>query len=185
MSHARCCAAFGLLHRPADIAADRVVGDVEGAARSELAVEHESGAWAVALCQPRLIEEARAHGPGLVEHRRFHERLHRAPAQRAHRDLTYLDGHRRALCAHELADRARIPAVTGQMLEQRSDAREPERAQALLDLARGDLERRLQPRRPRPAHRRGEQLRTGQAPARCELPRPGPFTRGRGLQRGC
>ena len=75
------------------ISGERVVGDAEAAARVGLAVQQQARAGRVALDQPRLVEERRAHRGAGVEHLGFDERAHSTAAHGARGDAAHLHGY--------------------------------------------------------------------------------------------
>ena len=137
-------------------AAERVVRDAEAAARLGLAVQQQLGAGRIALHEPGLVEEHRAHGSGGVVDARFDERPHPAPAHRSRTDRAHLDRNRRLLPDRERGYGARLAAVAGQVLEQRAHRQQAERRQALSHLSRRQLQRLEQSRGARPQDRRSD-----------------------------
>ena len=137
-------------------AAGRVVRDAEAAARLRLAVQQQLAAGRIALHEPGLVEEHRAHGPGGVVDARFDERPHPAPANRPCTDRAHLDRNRRLLPDRERGYGARLAAVAGQVLEQRAHRQQAERRQALSHLSRRQLQRLEQSRGARPQDRRSD-----------------------------
>ena len=113
----------------------------------------------IALGQPRLVEERRAHGAAGIGHLRLDQGPHAAATDRARCDRTHNDGHRGLLSGTQRRDRARLAALAGQVLEQIPDGRTPSAAAPAAMLPVGDLQRRLQARGTGPAQRRAQQLR--------------------------
>ncbi len=141
---------------------DRVMGDAEAAARVGAAVEHETRAGRIALHQPRLVEEGRAHASAAVVHDRLDERAHAATAHGARSDRAHLHSDRRLLAGAQAGDRARLAAVARKVLEQLADRAEPQRCHTVGELAGGQCQRLEQALRSRPAQRRGEQFGAAQ-----------------------
>ncbi len=140
----------------------RVVRDVEAAAAVGLAVKQQARPGRVAVDQPRLVEERGAHRAGGVEHDGLDQRAHAPAPNRARGDAAHLHGDGRLLARGERRDRPRLAAVARQVLEQLADRLEPERAQPGGDPLAGRPQRALEPRGPRPADRRGQQLLAGE-----------------------
>ena len=142
-------------------AGDRVVHDAEAAPAIGLAVQQQGGSGLVALHQPGLVEEGRAHAAAGVGHGGLHERAHPSPPHGPAGDRPHPHRDRRLLAGAERDHRARLAAVTGQMLEQLADRVHAERAQRPRHPRGRKLERPLQARRTRPAQARAEQLLAG------------------------
>jgi hypothetical protein len=132
--------------------------DREPPAGARFAVQQQARARAVAVDQPRLIEERSAHRPGVVEHRRLHQRAHAPAAHGARRDRLDLDRHRGLLARAQLRDRARLAAVARQVFEQLPHLLDAQRPQPVGELAGGNGKLLSQPRGPRPANGGVQQL---------------------------
>ncbi len=145
---------------------DGVAGDLE-AALVEAAVEHEARAGPVAALEPRLVEERHGERARAVGHGGDHHRLHAAAAHGARADRADLDDDRGLLADGELAERARLAAVVGQVLEQVADRRQAEGGKRLHALGVA-LERLREHAGPRIADLGLEQLAVRERLARCE-----------------
>src|SRR5262249_37079854 len=122
-----------------------------------LAGEEQASARAVAVLQPRLIEERRLHAARTVGDDRLDERLHPAPAHRPRRDRANLDDDGRDLVRLHLVERGGRAPIARQMLEQVADREQPEPLRSLRRLLPGlRVQWRIEPRRPRIA--RGTRL---------------------------
>ena len=149
--------AGALARRLADARLRRcVVGDAEAAAAVGLAVQQQPRARRVALDEPGLVEERRAHRAGRVEHRRPRPAgACRGGAPGARRSLRTSTATVACSPGPQRRDRARLAAVAraGARAGRRRSRSPSVRRPAAARLP-GALQRRVQARRPRPAHRR-------------------------------
>ncbi len=114
-------------HLAGGLGGERVMGDAKASAPVGLAVQQQPRAGGVALDQPGLVEERRAHRGGGVEDDRLDERPH-APSPHCPRaDPADLYGDGRLLAGPQRGDGPPLAAVAGQMLEQIAHRVKPER----------------------------------------------------------
>ena len=141
--------------------------DGEAVAAPVGAVQDQPGAGGIAGDEPGLVEERRLHHPGLVTDRGFDQGTHAATADRARGDGAHLHDNRGALLRRELDHGARLALVPRQMPEQIANRVETERLRGAGRLLAGNVEARVQPRRPGVADRRRlERFSLGRSRAR-------------------